>query len=77
MNLTPQEQIVLSYLLVGLSDKEIGQKMKIKYPTVRTYVDRCIIKLNARNRTHAAFKYLVMLSPELYLQTLKELQEVL
>jgi len=76
MNLTPKERIVMSYVIYGLSDKEIGQKMKIKYPTVRTYVDRCVIKLNARNRTHAAFKYLVMLSPDDYLQTIKKLQEV-
>ncbi len=77
MNLTPQERIVMAYVVLGMSDKEIGQKMKLKYSTVRTYVDRGILKLSARNRTHAAFKYLVYLSPDVYLQTIKQLQEVL
>lgn len=77
MNLTPQERSVLVYVALGYSDKEIGQKMKIKYSTVRTYVDRGVLKLSARNRTNAAFKYLVELSPEVYLQTIQELQEVL
>lgn len=77
MKLTPQERIVMLYVVLGFSDKEIGQKMKIRYSTVRTYVDRGILKLGARNRTHAGFKYLIMLSPEVYLQTIAKLQEVL
>ncbi len=77
MKLTPQERIVMAYIVLGLSDKEIGQKMKIAYSTVRTYVDRGILKLGAKNRVHAGFKYLIYQTPEVYLQTIKELQEVL
>ena len=77
MNLTPQEKVVMSYVVLGFSDKEISQKMKIKYSTVRTYVDRAILKIGGRNRTNAAFKFLVLQSPDVYWQTIETLQEVL
>ncbi len=77
MNVTPQERIALLYILLGYTDKEIAKKMKISYATVRTYLMRGTLKLSARNSTHAAFKYLLKLSPEVYLETVKELQESL
>lgn len=77
MNLTPQEKMILHYIILGYSDKEIAQKMNIKYCTVRTYLGRGILKLSARNKIHAAFKYVLTLAPDVYLQTIKEMQEVL
>lgn len=77
MKLTPQEQNVLVYVALGYSDKEIGQKLKIAYSTVRTYMERCVLKLAAKNRTNAAFKYLLTIPPDVYLQKVKKMQEVL
>jgi len=77
MKLTPQEKMTLYYIILGYSDKEIAQKMNIKYCTVRTYLDRGVLKMAARNKIHAAFKYILTLSPEVYLQTIRELEEVL
>lgn len=57
MNLSPKEKEVLTLVALGYSDKEIGVRLKLTYGTVRTYVDRSIYKLNARNRTNAAVIY--------------------
>lgn len=57
MTLSPKEVQVLTLAALGYSDKEIAQKLKIKYGTVRHHMDRLILKLNANNRTHAAIIY--------------------
>lgn len=57
MTLSPKEVQVLTLAALGYSDKEIGQKLRIKYGTVRHHMDRLILKLNANNRTHAAIIY--------------------
>lgn len=57
MELSPKELKVLTLVALGYSDKEIGVKLKIAYGTVRTYVDRIVLKLNARNRTNATVIY--------------------
>lgn len=77
MELTPQENITVLYVTLGYSDKEIGQKMKIHYATVRTYLDRAMLKLAAKNRTHAALKYVFILTPDVYFKKIKALKEVL
>lgn len=57
MTLSPKEIKVLTLVALGYSDKQIAKKLKIKYGTVRTYIDRIVLKVNARNRTHAAIIY--------------------
>lgn len=57
MRLSPKECEVWALVASGYSDKEIGTKLKISYGTVRCYIDRVILKLNARNRTNAAVIY--------------------
>lgn len=57
MELSPKELKVLTLVALGYSDKEIGVKLKIAYGTVRTYIDRIVLKLNARNRTNATVIY--------------------
>ena len=59
MILSPKEVKVISLVALGYSDKEIASKMKISYGTVRTYVDRVVLKLKAKNRTHAAIIYIM------------------
>ncbi len=57
MELSPKELEVLALVALGYSDKEIGVRLKIGYGTVRTYIERVILKMNARNRTNAAVMY--------------------
>lgn len=77
MNLTPKETITILYVTLGYSDKEIGQKMKIHYATVRTYLSRILLKLAAKNRAHAALKYVCAMTPDVYFKQIKALNEVL
>lgn len=57
MALSPKELEILTMIALGYSDKEIGLKLKIAYGTVRTHIDKLVLKLNARNRTNAVFIY--------------------
>ena len=77
MNLTSQEKITMLYATLGYSDKEIGQKMKIHYATVRTYLSRALLKLAAKNRAHAAVRYIFIMTKEVYLKQINELNEAL
>ena len=54
MKLSPNECKVWTLVVLGYSDKEICSKLKMAYGTLRTYIDRGILKLQARNRTNAA-----------------------
>ncbi len=57
MALSPKEVEVLTLTALGYSDKEIGVKLNIAYGTVRTHIDRIVLKLHAQNRTHAVIIY--------------------
>lgn len=57
MALSPKELKILSLVALGFSDKEIAIKLKISYGTVRTHIDKIILKLNARNRSNAILIY--------------------
>jgi DNA-binding NarL/FixJ family response regulator len=52
--LTPQEQRVLSLIARGLSNREIGDQLKIEETTVRYHVTHILTKLGLENRTQAA-----------------------
>ncbi|MBQ2610783.1 helix-turn-helix transcriptional regulator [bacterium] len=60
MKLSVREHAVWNLVVLGYSDKEIGIKLNIAYGTVRTYIDRGILKLNARNRVNAAVIFYVL-----------------
>ncbi len=66
MKLTPKESAVITLVASGYSDKEIGVILKISYGTVRDYIDKIVLKLQARNRTHAAILYAKIHSDWLY-----------
>lgn len=57
MALSQKELEILTMVALGYSDKEIGLKLKIAYGTVRSHIDKLILKLNARNRANAVFIY--------------------
>lgn len=51
--LTPREEEVLSLLVEGLSNREIGARLHLTEGTVKNYVSAIIAKLQANDRTHA------------------------
>lgn len=51
--LTPREEEVLSLLVEGLSNREIGARLHLAEGTVKNYVSTIIAKLQANDRTHA------------------------
>jgi DNA-binding NarL/FixJ family response regulator len=51
--LTSREEEVLHLLVEGLSNKEIGARLRLTEGTVKNYVSAIITKLQANDRTHA------------------------
>ena len=56
--LTQRESEILGLLAEGLSNKEIADKVKISYDTVRAHLRHIYEKLHVRGRTEAVRKYL-------------------
>lgn len=52
--LTPQEMMVLAYLVKGLTNRQIANKMYLGEGTVRNYVSNILSKLGVSNRAEAA-----------------------
>jgi NarL family two-component system response regulator LiaR len=53
-DLTERELEVLALLVEGLSNREIGLRLKISPETVKHHISACVSKLQAANRTQAA-----------------------
>jgi len=56
--LTQRESEILVLLSEGLSNKEIADRVKISYDTVRAHLRHIYEKLHVRGRTEAVRKYL-------------------
>jgi DNA-binding NarL/FixJ family response regulator len=56
--LTQRESEILGWLSEGLSNKEIADRVKISYDTVRAHLRHIYEKLHVRGRTEAVRKYL-------------------
>ncbi|MBC1262482.1 response regulator transcription factor [Synechococcus sp. BSF8S] len=52
--LTEREVEVLTRVMLGLSNRKIGERLYVSAETVKTHVGNVINKLQARDRTHAA-----------------------
>ena len=52
--LTEREVEVLTGVMLGLSNRMIGERLYVSAETVKTHVGHVISKLQARDRTHAA-----------------------
>ena len=52
--LSDREREVIELLAQGYSDKEIAQRLQIKFPTVRSHVAKIFEKLQVRSRVEAA-----------------------
>jgi len=51
--LTPREIQILGWVAKGLSNKDIGNELRITEHTVKSYLKVILQKLNANDRTHA------------------------
>jgi two-component system nitrate/nitrite response regulator NarL len=54
VRLSDKEQIILSHLTRGTSNKQIARELEITEATVKTHVKALLRKISARNRTQAA-----------------------
>jgi len=57
-NFSPRQSQILSLMAEGFSDKEIARKIGVRYPTVRTHIDRVFRGYGVRNRTAAVAVWL-------------------
>ncbi|GAA4111311.1 hypothetical protein GCM10022393_08910 [Aquimarina addita] len=53
LGLTKREYQVLSEIALGLSNKEIADKLFVSESTIKTHVSNLLLKLNAKRRTQA------------------------
>jgi DNA-binding NarL/FixJ family response regulator len=61
--LSRREEEVLDLLCLGLSNKEIGDRLCVGVETVRTHLKRIYERLHVRSRTEAAMKYSELRAP--------------
>lgn len=54
-NLTKRELEVCKYLILGLDNEQIAEKLYISKHTVKSYVSSIIEALEAKNRTEVAY----------------------
>lgn len=54
-NLTKRELEVCKYLILGLDNEQIAEKLYISKHTVKSYVSSIIEVLDAKNRTEVAY----------------------
>ncbi len=56
-NITGKEQEIIEEVALGLSNKEIAEKLFLSEGTVRNYVSAILEKLDLRDRTQLAVFY--------------------
>jgi DNA-binding NarL/FixJ family response regulator len=54
LTLTERETEVLQLIADGLINKQIAQNLSLSNETIKAYIDNIRLKLDAKNRTHAA-----------------------
>ena len=52
--LTEREKEILSYIIQGLSNRQIAENLYLSTHTIKVYVENILYKFNVRNRLQAA-----------------------
>jgi DNA-binding NarL/FixJ family response regulator len=60
MALSPREQQISQLISLGLTNKAIASKLKLRPCTVNTYIKRIYLKLNVNSRTEMVTKVFIM-----------------
>jgi DNA-binding NarL/FixJ family response regulator len=55
--LSPRESDVLRLVAAGLSNADVGARLRMSEPSVKTHVSRVLTKLDCANRVQAALLY--------------------
>jgi DNA-binding NarL/FixJ family response regulator len=63
-NLTPRENEVLQYVMHGLTNKEVADRMGVTVSAVKWHLQHIYEKLHVHSRTEAALKYKKHQKPE-------------
>lgn len=58
LNLTSKECDIMKLISLGLSNKEIAEKLYISEGTIRNYISGILVKLDLRDRTQLAIFYI-------------------
>ena len=53
LDISAREYEVLQHIALGLSNKEIAEKLFLSESTIKTHVSNLLVKLNAKRRTQA------------------------
>ena len=53
-----QEQLIIKYICLGLSNQKIGERIFLDAPTVKKYVKQIFAKYNVHNRVELTIKLL-------------------
>ena len=53
LDISSREYEVLQHIALGLSNKEIAEKLFLSESTIKTHVSNLLVKLNAKRRTQA------------------------
>lgn len=53
LEISKREYQILKEIALGLSNKEIADKLFLSESTIKTYVSNLLVKLNAKRRTQA------------------------
>lgn len=66
--LSPREADIMEALLNGLSTKEMSTIMHLSEATIKQYIKKLLLKLNAKNRAHAVSIYLQQIPQQVELK---------
>jgi DNA-binding CsgD family transcriptional regulator len=74
MALSPREKMVLEEAMKGQSGKEMAHSLGISEQTVKNHMYSIMIKLSARDRTHAVVIYMSQREPEA--RAIRQIEEI-
>lgn len=56
LSLSPKQAAIVGYVVQGMSDKEIAQRLKVRHSTIRSHLDDIRLRTKATNRIVIAYR---------------------